>query len=120
MEALNLWKGSSRARQETTLTKYPPELRERAVGIVEETIAETGERWGVVARIARQLGIGEQTLRNWVRQAEIDVGSRPGVTTEDKGRIAELEKELRELRRANAILKSASAFFTAELDRPTK
>lgn len=100
--------------------KYPPELRERAVRMVDETIVETEERWGVVARIARQLGIGEQTLRNWVRQAEIDVGSRQGVTTEDKGRIAELEKELRELRRANAILKSASAFFAAELDRPAK
>jgi transposase len=92
--------------------KYPPELRERAVRMVDETIAETGERWGVVARVARQLGIGEQTLRNWVRQAEIDVGSRQGVTTEEKGRIAELEKEVRELRRANAILKSASAFMS--------
>jgi transposase len=92
--------------------KYPPELRERAVRMVDQTIAETGERWGVVARIARQLGIGEQTLRNWVRQAEIDVGSRQGVTTEEKGRVAELEKEVRELRRANAILKSAASFMS--------
>jgi len=86
--------------------------------MVAETIAETGERWGVVARVARQLGIGEQTLRNWVHQAESDAGARQGLTTEEKSRIAELEKENRELRRANAILKSASAFFAAELDRP--
>ena len=93
-------------------------MEERAVRMVEQTIAESGERWGVVSRVARQLGIGEQTLRNWVERAEIDTGKRPGATTEDKDRIAELEKEVRELRRANAILKSASAFFAAELDRP--
>ena len=60
-----------------------------------------------------------KTLRNWVQQAEIDAGDRPGVTTDDAARIAELEREVRELRRANAILKSASAFFAAELDRPS-
>jgi transposase len=98
--------------------RYPPEMRERAVRMVQQSIEETGERWGVVSRVARQLGIGEQTLRNWVERADIDAGRRPGVTTEDKERIAELEKENRELRRANAILKSASAFFAAELDRP--
>jgi transposase len=93
-------------------------MRERAVRMVQQSIEETGERWGVVSRVARQLGIGEQTLRNWVERADIDAGRRPGVTTEDKERIAELEKEIRELRRANSILKSASAFFAAELDRP--
>jgi len=93
-------------------------MRERAVRMVEETIAESGERWGVISRVARQLGVGEQTLRNWVERAEIDTGKRAGTTTEDKERIAELEKEVRELRRANSILKSASAFFAAELDRP--
>ena len=82
--------------------------------MVQQSIEETGERWGVVSRVARQLGIGEQTLRNWVERADIDAGRRPGVTTEDKERIAELEKENRELRRANAILKSASAFFAAK------
>ena len=102
----------------TSSRRYPPEMKERAVRMVEQTIAESGERWGVVSRIARQLGIGEQTLRNWVEQAEIDLGNRPGVSTDDKARIAELEKEVRELRRANAILKSASAFFAAKLDRP--
>src|ERR1700688_4067126 len=99
---------------------YPPEMRERAVRMVSETIAETGERWGVVARVARQPCIGEPTLRHWVTQADVDVGRREGLSTEDKAHIAELEKEVRELRRANAILKSASAFFAAELDRPAR
>jgi transposase len=100
--------------------RYPPEMRERAVRMVETTIAETGERWGVVARVARQLGIGEETLRNWVKEADVDAGRRQGTTTDDRTRIAELEKENRELKRANAILRSASAFFAAELDRPIK
>jgi transposase len=72
--------------------RYPPEMRERAVRMVQQSIEESGERWGVVSRVARQLGIGEQTLRNWVERADIDAGKRPGVTTEDKARIAELEK----------------------------
>lgn len=97
--------------------RYPLELRERAVRMVREAIAENGgERFGVVTRVARQLGIGAESLRNWVQQAEVDDGKRPGVTTEERRRIAELEKENRELRRANEILKSASAFFAAELD----
>jgi transposase len=100
--------------------RYPPELRERATRMVLE-IFETGERHGVIGRVARQLGVGTETLRNWVRQGEIDGGQRPGATTEDKRRIAELEKENRELRRANEILKTASAFFAAaELDRRLK
>jgi transposase len=66
------------------------------------------------------LGINPETLRNWVTQAEIDEGHRPGTTTDDAARLAELERENRELRRANAILKSASAFFAAELDRPQR
>jgi len=76
-----------------------------------------GERFGVITRIARQLGVGTESLRNWVNQAEIDGGVRAGTTTEDKARIAKLEKEVRELRRANEILKSAAVFFGAELDR---
>lgn len=75
----------------------------------------------VVSRVAQQLGIGYESLRNWVRQAEIDHGRRPGATTEEQRRIAELERENRELRRANEILKSAAAFIGAELDgRRTK
>ena len=96
--------------------RYPPEMRERAVRMVRETIAESGERVGAVTRVARQLGIGPESLRNWVKQADIDNGQRPGVTTAEQRRIAELERENRELRRANEILKAASAFFARELD----
>jgi transposase len=96
--------------------RYPPELRERAVRMVWETIEQTGERVGVITRVARQLGVGAESLRTWVRQAEVDGGRRPGVTSEERRRIAELEREVRELRRANDILKAASAFFARELD----
>ena len=96
--------------------RHPAELRERAVRMVQETMKETGERHGVVTRIAVQLGLGSETLRHWVKQAEIDGGQRPGTTTKDQQRIAELEKEVRELRRANDILKAAAGFFARELD----
>ena len=96
--------------------RYPPEMRERAVRMVRELIAESGERVGAVTRVARQLGIGPESLRNWVKQADIDNGKRPGVTTAEQRRITELERENRELRRANEILKAASAFFARELD----
>ncbi len=97
--------------------RYPAELKERAVRLVLETIEQTGTRQGVVGRIARQLGIGVETLREWVTRAEVDGGRRPGVPTEQQRRLAELERENRELRRANEILKSAAVFFGAELDR---
>ncbi len=84
--------------------------------MVEASIAETGERFGVVTRVARQLGVGPESVRNWIKQAEIDKGQRPGLSTEERRRLVELERENRELRRANEILKSASAFFAAELD----
>ena len=96
--------------------RYPPELRERAIRMVHEAIAESGERQGAVTRVARQLGIGPESLRNWVKQAEIDSGKRPGITTAEQRRIAELERENRELRRANEILKAAAGFFARELD----
>jgi transposase len=83
--------------------------------MVLETIKETGQRHGV-SRVGLQLGIGSETLWHWVKQAEIDGGLGAGVTTDDGQRIAELEKENRELRRANEILKTASPFFAAELD----
>lgn len=97
--------------------RYPPELKERAVRLVQQTIAETGESPGVISRVARQLGIGVESLRAWVHQAEIDRGRRPGLTSEERERLKQLERENRELRRANEILKSAAAFFGAELDR---
>jgi len=101
--------------------RYPPELRERAVRMVLETLEQTGQRVGVVTRIARQLGIGPESLRTWVRQAEVDGGRRPGVTTAEQQRVAELEREVRELRRANEILKAAASFFARELDpRPPR
>jgi transposase len=84
--------------------------------MVLETIEQTGERHGVIARVADQLGIGREALRGWVRQAEIDAGQRPGMPTAERQRITELERENRELRRANEILKAASAFFARELD----
>jgi transposase len=99
-----------------TQRRYPPELRARAVRMVLETMRETGERHGVVTRVAVELGIGSETVRHWVKQAEIDEGLRPGVTTDERQRIAELEKEVRELRRANEILKAAAGFFARELD----
>jgi transposase len=98
--------------------KYPQEVRDRAVRLVYETRQQTGQRAGAIARVADQLGINRETLRNWVAQAEVDDGQRPGVPTAERQRIAELEREVRELRRANDILKAASAFFAAELDRP--
>jgi transposase len=79
--------------------------------MVQETIEQTGERFGAITRVARQLGVGSESLRTWVRQAEVDGGRRPGVTSEERRRIAELERDNRELRRANDILKAASAFF---------
>jgi transposase len=96
--------------------KYPEELRERAVKMVFEVREREGKGRGEIARIAQQLGIHPEALRTWIRQAEIDGGQRPGTTTEDKQRIAELEREVRELRRAIEILKAASAYFARELD----
>src|SRR5574337_337713 len=84
--------------------RYPPELKERAVRLVLERTAETGEHHGAIVRIAGQLGVGPESLRRWVIQAQIDRGSRVGLTTEERARMKELEREVRELRRANEIL----------------
>lgn len=97
--------------------KYPEEIRERAVRMVFEWRQERGEPRGGCTQVAGQLGINKETLRNWVNQAEADGGTRAGrTTTTDRQRIVELERENRELRRANDILKAASAFFARELD----
>ena len=107
--------------QHAAQKRYPAELRERAVRMVLEARRADPADHGVVSRVARQLGIGVESLRTWVRQAEVDGGFRPGTTTEDKARIAELEREVREVRRANEILKASAAFFARELDpRPPK
>ncbi len=99
--------------------KYGDELRERATRMAVELRHDPATRSGAITRVAGQLGMHPETLRNWVRQAEVDGGVRAGTTTADGERIAKLEQEVRELRRANHILKTASAFFAAELDRPT-
>ncbi len=100
--------------------KYPDELRERAIRMVIDAKKDPAMRPGACGRIGGQLGINPDTLRGWVTQAEVDQGSRPGASTSETVRVAELEREVRELRRANAILRSASAFFAAELDRPSR
>jgi transposase len=101
--------------------KYPDEIRERATRMAVEARRDPGTRAGALARVGEQLGINPETLRNWVNQAEIDGGHRPGTTTDEAARIAALERENRELRRANEILRTASAFFAAaELDRRLK
>ena len=99
--------------------KYPDELRERAVRLAMDQ-AEEGNGRAVFRRVGEQLGINPETLRGRVRQAQIDEGQRPGTTTSDAQRLRELESEVRERRRANAILRSASASFAAELDRPQR
>ena len=100
-------------------SKYPRELRERAVRMVVESTSDYPSEFEAIRSIAAKLGIGSpETLRKWVRQAEIDGGHRAGKTSEEIAEIRELKKENAELRRANEILKSASAFFAAELDRP--
>ena len=84
--------------------------------MVQQAIADRGERFGVLTRIGRQLGIGAESLRLWLGQAEVDQGQRPGSSTDDQARTAALERERRELGRANEILPTASALFAAELD----
>ena len=84
--------------------------------MVFELRAESGESRGSLARVGERLGVNPETLRNWVERAEIDGGQRPGTTSDDRKRIADLEREVRELRRANEILKAASAYFARELD----
>jgi transposase-like protein len=100
-----------------TSRRYTRAQKDQAVRLVRQIREETGERHGAVQRVARQLGYGVETVRKWVKQADVDAGERPGTTTEDNAKIRRLEQEVRELRRANEILKSASAFFAAELDR---
>ena len=99
-------------------SRYSPEVRERAVRMVQEHAREYPSQWGAIASIAQKIGCSGETLRKWLRQAERDAGQRPGLTTEEQQRVQVLERENRELRRANEILRKASAYFAqAELDR---
>jgi transposase len=97
--------------------RYSVEEKQSAVRMVRSLRAETGTTTGTVRRVADQLGYGVESVRSWVKQADIDEGAVPGVTTEEAARVKELEQEVRELRRANEILRRAATFFGAELDR---
>ena len=100
---------------------FSPEVRERAVRMVREHESEHGSQWSAIQSIAAKIGCSGETLRNWVRQSERDQGARPGQTTDERERIKALERENRELRQANEILRKASAYFArAELDRQSR
>jgi transposase len=114
MEASSL---GERMKSMGSTRKYPPEMRERAVRLVYEWRQARGRTDGGLTEVASQLGVHTESVRNWLNQAERDGGVRPGLTTDERKRLAELERENRELKRANEILKSAAVFFGAELDR---
>ena len=100
----------------TKATRYPPELRERAMRLVREHRDEHASEWAAIESIAKKLGMTPETLRKWLRRDAVDHGRRPGGTSSERERVRELERENRELRRANEILKAASVFFARELD----
>jgi transposase len=105
----------------TRSTRYPAEMRERALRLVQEHRSEYPSEWAAITSVAQKLGINHETLRVWLRRAQTDAGERPGLTTDEREQLKRLQRENRELRRANEILKSASLFFATELDgrRPT-
>ncbi len=100
--------------------RYSPEVRERAVRMVMEHRQDYPSEWATLTSVSSKLGMTAETLRHWVRAAQVDEGLRPGLTIDERQRLRELEKENRELRRANEILKDASIFFATELDGRTK
>ena len=112
--------GSEQTPGRPTTRRYSPQEKARAVRLVRQLRKELGTGHGTVQRVADQIGCGVESLRTWVKQADVDDGAEQGVTTADGRRIRELEQENRELRRANDLLKRASAFFAAELDRPSR
>ena len=106
--------------EKRTTKRYPPELKQRAVKMVQELRAQDPRDKTVISRVARQLGVGDESLRSWVKRAEMDAGKRLGLTTDGQAELKRLRKENFELRRANDILQSAATFFGAELDRRGK
>ncbi len=104
------------AERQRKVGRYPNEMRERAVRMVFDHQHEYPSQWKAIESISAKLSINHETLRNWVRRAETDAGERPGVTSDERARIRDLEREVKELRRANEILKAAAAFFARELD----
>ena len=105
----------------TRPSRFSPEVRDRAVRMVLEQQDKHESQWATITSIAEKIGCSTETLRNWLRQAERDQGKRPGLTTEERARLKQLEREVFELRRANEILRKASAYFAqAELDRRAK
>ena len=105
----------------STRKLYPQELKDRAVRLVLDSREQDPGDLSIVGRIARQLGIGDQSLKNWVNQVDIDRGKRAGLTSEEREELKELRKENKELKRSNEILRRASAYFAqAELDRPLR
>jgi len=102
-------------------SRYSPEVRERAVRMVLENEREYDSQWSAIVSIATKIGCSPETLRKWIRQTEVDTGRRGGLTSDERTRIKELEREVRDLRRTNEILRKASAYFAqAELDRRPK
>ena len=104
----------------STSKRYAPEVRERAVRLVLEHQHEHESQWAAMVSVAAKVGCTPETLRTWVRRVEVDEGRRPGISSDERRRLKELERENRELRRANEILKSASLFFATELDGRTR
>jgi transposase-like protein len=104
----------------STSKTYPPHVRERAVRLVLEHQREHESQWAAIVSVAGKIGCTPETLRTWVRRTEVDEGRRAGVSSDERQRLKELERENRELRRANEILKSASLFFATELDGRTR
>ena len=100
-------------------TRYSPELRERAVRMVIENRQDYPSEWATFTAVSKLFGMSPETLRTWVRRTQVDSGSRPGLTTDERARLKQLERENKDLRRANAILKDASIFFATELDGQT-
>jgi len=102
-------------------SRYSPEMRERAVRLVVESLPGHDSEWAAITSVAGKIGCTAETLRKWVRRAQVDAGQRPGLASAERERVKELEREVRELKRANEILRKASAFFAqAELDRRQK